>query len=64
MSPPVIAKLNKTLIEIITNEKIRARLVAVGVIVRGSTAQDFGQLIANEYKHWDPFREAAGIVRQ
>jgi tripartite-type tricarboxylate transporter receptor subunit TctC len=48
----------------LTTEKTRARLGAVGVIVRGSTAQDFGQLIANEYKHWDAVREAAGIVRQ
>jgi tripartite-type tricarboxylate transporter receptor subunit TctC len=64
MSAPIIAKLNKTLNEIITDEKVRARLIATGVIVEGSTAQEFGQLIAEEYKRWDAVRAAAGIVQQ
>jgi len=44
--------------------KYEPALSPSAVIVRGSTAQEFGQLIANEYKRWNAVREAAGIVRQ
>jgi tripartite-type tricarboxylate transporter receptor subunit TctC len=55
---------SSTLNEIITDEKVRAPLVAAGVIVEGSTAKEFGQLIAQEYKRWNRVREFAGIVPQ
>ena len=61
---PVVAKLNKTLNEIVADDKVRERLVAVGVVVRGSTAAEFGKFMADEYKKWNAVREAAGIPQQ
>jgi tripartite-type tricarboxylate transporter receptor subunit TctC len=61
---PIVAKLNKTLNEILADDKVRERLVSAGVIVRGSTAQQFGTFMADEYKRWDTVRKAAGIPQQ
>jgi tripartite-type tricarboxylate transporter receptor subunit TctC len=60
----VVDKLNKVLNEIIADDKVRARLVTVGVVVHGSSAPAFGQFMVDEYKRWDAVREAAGIARQ
>ena len=60
----VVAKLNETLNEIIADEKVREHLVAAGVIVKGSTAEEFGRLLADESERWNAVREAAGITRQ
>jgi tripartite-type tricarboxylate transporter receptor subunit TctC len=64
MPPPVVAKLNKTLIDAIADPKVRDRMVMVGVVVKGSTAAEFGTFMAGEYKRWDTVREAAGIAKQ
>jgi tripartite-type tricarboxylate transporter receptor subunit TctC len=61
---PVVAKLNKTLNEIIADPAVRERLVAVGVVVHGSTAKEFGAFMTAEYKRWNAVREAAGIPQQ
>jgi tripartite-type tricarboxylate transporter receptor subunit TctC len=61
---PVVAKLNKTLNDIIVDDKVSARLVAVGVVVKGSTPSEFGAFMAGEYKRWNAVREAAGISQQ
>ncbi len=61
---PVVAKLNKTLNDIIADDKVNARLVAVGVVVKGSTPQDFGTFMTSEYKRWNAVREAADIAQQ
>ena len=60
----VVAKLNKTLNDIIADDKVRERLVTVGVVVKGSTAAEFGAFMASEYKRWNAVREAAGIAQQ
>jgi tripartite-type tricarboxylate transporter receptor subunit TctC len=64
MAPPVVDKLNKTLNEIIADEKVREHLVAAGVVVKGSTAEEFGRLLTDESDRWNAVREAAGIARQ
>ena len=64
MPAAVVAKLNKTLNEIIADDKMNARLVAVGVVVKGSTPQAFGAFMTGEYKRWNAVREAAGIAQQ
>jgi tripartite-type tricarboxylate transporter receptor subunit TctC len=64
MPAPVVAKLNKTLMEIIADDKVRERLVAVGVVVKGSSAAAFGTFMADEWKKWDAVRDAAGIAKQ
>ena len=60
----VVAKLNATLNDILADGKVRERLVAVGVVIRGSTAQEFGTFMAVEFKRWNAVRAAAGIAQQ
>jgi tripartite-type tricarboxylate transporter receptor subunit TctC len=60
----IVAKLNKTLNAIIADDKVRERLVTVGVVVKGSTAAEFGTFMASESKRWNAVREAAGIAQQ
>jgi tripartite-type tricarboxylate transporter receptor subunit TctC len=62
--PAVIAKLNKVLNDSLQEEDVKKRMVAVGVVVKGSTPDEFGQFLTDEYKRWDKVREAAGIPRQ
>jgi tripartite-type tricarboxylate transporter receptor subunit TctC len=62
--PPIVAKLNATIGGILADDKARKRFVAVGVIVRGSTAEEFGRFMADEYSRWNAVRQAAGILRQ
>jgi tripartite-type tricarboxylate transporter receptor subunit TctC len=64
MALSVVAKLNETLNEIIADEKVREHLVAAGVVVKGSTAEEFGRLLTDESERWNTLREAAGIARQ
>jgi tripartite-type tricarboxylate transporter receptor subunit TctC len=64
MPPSVVARLNSTLNDAIADEKIRERLTAAGVVVKGSTAEQFGRLLNDETERWDAVREAAGIARQ
>ena len=61
---PVIAKLNKTLNDGLADETVRKRLVAAGVVVKGSTPAEFGKFLADEHKRWNDVREAAGIAKQ
>jgi tripartite-type tricarboxylate transporter receptor subunit TctC len=62
--PEVVAKLNKTLNAVITEDAVRERLGKAGVIVQGSTPEAFTTFLAAEYARWDKVREAAGIQRQ
>ncbi len=62
--PAVIAKLNKVLNEALQEEDVKKRMAAVGVVVKGSTPDEFGKFLASEYKRWDKVREAAGIAQQ
>ncbi len=62
--PAVIAKLNKVLNEALQEDDVKRRMSAVGVLVKGSTPDEFGAFLASEYKRWDKVREAAGITQQ
>jgi tripartite-type tricarboxylate transporter receptor subunit TctC len=64
MPATVVETLNKTLKDIIVDATVREHLVAVGVVVKGSTAPEFGAFMAAEYKRWNAVREAAGISQQ
>jgi tripartite-type tricarboxylate transporter receptor subunit TctC len=64
MPASVVDKLNKTLNAIIADDTVSARLVAVGVVVKGSTPEAFGTFMTSEYKRWNAVREAAGIAQQ
>jgi tripartite-type tricarboxylate transporter receptor subunit TctC len=62
--PSVIAKLNKTLNEIIAEPAVRAKLTTAGVVVQGSTPDAFGKHLADEFARWNKVREAAGLAQQ
>ena len=62
--PAIIAKLNKTINDIIAEPAVQERLTKAGVVVRGSTADAFGKHMASEYARWNAVREAAGIAQQ
>jgi tripartite-type tricarboxylate transporter receptor subunit TctC len=64
MPASVVARLNETLTDIIADDKTRQRLVAVGVVVNGSTPAAFGVFMKEEYKKWNAVREAAGLAQQ
>jgi tripartite-type tricarboxylate transporter receptor subunit TctC len=60
----IIAKLNTTINESLKEEAVQKRLTTAGVVVRGSTAEAFGQHMAREFERWNAVREAAGIPQQ
>ena len=62
--PAIVAKLNKTINEIIAENAVRERLTKAGVVVQGSTPEAFGQHMAVEFARWTKVREAAGIAQQ
>jgi tripartite-type tricarboxylate transporter receptor subunit TctC len=64
LPPAVVAKLNRTLQDILADESVRARLGKAGVVVEGSTPDAFGAFMASEFKRWNTVREAAGIPQQ
>jgi len=64
-SPPaVIAKLNKTLNQVIAEPAVRERLTAAGVIVQGGSPEAFGQMMDRELARWDAVRKAAGLEQR
>ena len=64
MPPAVIAKLNKTLNEILEEPEIRERLSKTGVIVKSSTPEAWHQFMVAEYKKWSTVREKAGLEQR
>jgi tripartite-type tricarboxylate transporter receptor subunit TctC len=62
--PAVIAKLNKTLNELIAEPAVRERLTAAGVVVQGGTPEAFGQMMAGELARWEAVRKAAGLEQR
>jgi tripartite-type tricarboxylate transporter receptor subunit TctC len=62
--PDVIAKLNKALNESLADPDVAKKLVTVGVVVKSSTPQAFGDFMASEYKRWNAVRKAAGIPQK
>jgi tripartite-type tricarboxylate transporter receptor subunit TctC len=62
--PEIVAKLNKTINEILKEEAVRERLTKAGVVVQGSTAEAFGKHMASELVRWEAVRVAAGIPQQ
>ena len=64
MPPAVIAKLNKTLNEILAEPAVRERMTKAGVDVHSSTPDAFGKHLASEFARWNKVREAAGMPQQ
>jgi tripartite-type tricarboxylate transporter receptor subunit TctC len=62
--PAVIAKLNKAFNEVIVEPAVRERLTTAGVVVKGSTPEEFGAFMAGEYDKWTKVRIAAGLEQR
>ena len=62
--PAVIAKLNKTLNQVIAEPAVRERLTAAGVIVQGGSPEAFGQMMDRELARWEAVRKAAGLEQR
>lgn len=61
MPPAVIAKLNRTLNEILAEPAVRERLIKAGASVQSSTPEAFSQHMASEFARWSKVREAANM---
>ena len=64
MPKPVIAKLNKTLNEILEEPAIRDRLTKTGVIVKSSTPEAWHDFVSTEYKKWTDVRVKSGLEQR
>jgi tripartite-type tricarboxylate transporter receptor subunit TctC len=60
----VIAKLNRVINDVMGQDEVKKRLIAVGVLVKGSTPEQFGKFMASEYERWDDVREKAHLAKQ
>jgi tripartite-type tricarboxylate transporter receptor subunit TctC len=57
----IVATLNKQINAALADDKIKERLNAIGVVVRGGSAADFGIFIASETAKWGKLIRDAGI---
>jgi tripartite-type tricarboxylate transporter receptor subunit TctC len=64
MPPAVIAKLNKAFVEVIEEPAVREKLTAAGVVVKGTTAAEFGKFMDAELTRWNAVREKAGLEQR
>ena len=64
MPPAIVAKLNKTIVDIIAEPEVRERLIKAGVVVQGSTPEQFGKFMSDELTKWDTVRQKAGIEQK
>jgi tripartite-type tricarboxylate transporter receptor subunit TctC len=64
MPKPVIAKLNKTLNEILEESVVRERLTKAGVVVKSSTPEAFDAFMADEFAKWVKVRVAARLEQR
>jgi tripartite-type tricarboxylate transporter receptor subunit TctC len=62
--PAVIALLNKTLNAIVAEPIVRERLTKAGVVVKGTTPEEFGKLMEHELARWDAVRQKAGLEKK
>ncbi len=60
----IVTKLNKTLNAVLVEPAVAERLTSAGVVVKGSTPEEFGALMARELERWETVRERAGLARR
>lgn len=60
-SPAIVAKLNAALNKALEDPELRARIVATGAEVRGSTIAAYGDFIRRELDRWGATVRAAGL---
>jgi tripartite-type tricarboxylate transporter receptor subunit TctC len=62
--PPIVSKLSRTINDILADPVVQERLTKAGVVVKGSTPEEFGNHMASEFARWNSVRQAAGIPQQ
>jgi len=62
--PAVVAKLNKTLLDSLAEPIVRERLTKAGVVVKGSTPEEFGKFMEAELDRWESVRARAGLEKR
>ena len=60
----IIAKLNTALNAIVAEPDVRGRLTKAGVVVKGSSPQEFGQMMERELDRWEAVRAKAGLEKR
>jgi tripartite-type tricarboxylate transporter receptor subunit TctC len=61
---PVVARLNKALVELISDKTLQERLEKVGAEPLSSTPEAFRKHMEQEFARWNGVREAAGLQQQ
>jgi tripartite-type tricarboxylate transporter receptor subunit TctC len=61
-APAVIAKLNAAINKALKDPKLRAKIIASGADVRGSTPEQYGTFLKSELERWKTVVKAAGIT--
>jgi tripartite-type tricarboxylate transporter receptor subunit TctC len=61
---PIIDKLNKTLVEVVAEPVVRERLTNAGVVVKGSSPEEFGRMMEGELDRWETVRQKAGLEKR
>jgi tripartite-type tricarboxylate transporter receptor subunit TctC len=64
VEPAVREKLNADLKAVLADDAIKARLTNLGMVVIGSSTQDFGKFIDSELTKWGTVIKTAGIVTE
>jgi tripartite-type tricarboxylate transporter receptor subunit TctC len=62
--PAIVAKLNKVINDSLAEEVVRKRLETAGIVVQGSTPQEFAKFQSDEFTRWNKVREAGNIAQQ
>jgi len=62
--PAIVAKLNKAINDALKEEVVQKRLQTAGIVVQGSTPQEFAKFQADEFARWNKVREAGNIAQQ
>lgn len=64
MPPAIVAKLNKAFLAVLEEPEVKDRLTKAGVVVKGSSAAEFGTFLASQYNTWKAVREKANLPQQ
>ena len=64
VDPAIRDRLNADLKTVLADEAVKARLDALGMIVIGSSAPEFGKFIDSELRKWGAVIKTAGIVAE
>lgn len=62
--PEVIALLNRTMRDVLTDESLKKRLLELGIEAHASTPQELGKRLTDDIARWAAVIDAAGVPKQ